>query len=139
MRFPQWLKVYGETSYRGDCPKEGAEQITFFAELRRAHPDTWGVLALHPKNEMKRKGRQFRQLEIDKAMGLSAGASDIIIPGAPAFVCELKRLDHTKSTWQPGQIEYLEAAHSAGAFACAALGWQAAMTAFSDWLKEHHQ
>ena len=133
MKFPQWLKVYGDTSYRGDCPQESAEQITFFGQLRAQHPDTLGRLALHPKNEEKRKGRQFQQLARDKAMGLAPGASDIIIPGCPAFVCEMKRADHTRSKWQPDQLEYLEAAHNAGAFVCVALGWEAAMEAVKEW------
>ena len=136
MKFPQWLKVYGDTSYRGDCPQESAEQITFFGQLRARYPDTLGVLALHPKNEEKRKGRQFQQLARDKAMGLAPGASDIKIPGGPAFVCEMKRQDHTKSKWQDDQLEYLEAAHNAGAFACVALGWEAAMEAVEDWLEQ---
>jgi len=48
----------------------------------------------------------------------------------------MKRQDHTKSKWQPGQLEYLEAAHYAGAFVCVALGWEAAMEAVEDWLEQ---
>ena len=133
MKFPPWLKVYGDTDFRGDCPKESAEQVTFFSRLRREYPDTWGRLALHPKNEEKRSGKQFMQLDRDKAMGLSPGASDIVIP--LGFVCEMKRRDHTKSSWQKEQIPYLEAAHNEGAFVCVALGWEAAWEAFEEWLK----
>lgn len=71
---------------------------------------------------------------------MATGASDVVIPGAPAFVCELKRRDHTKCTWQGGQQEYLRASQDAGAFACVALGWEAAWQAFGDWLalqKQH--
>jgi hypothetical protein len=116
-------------SFRGDCPRESAEHITFFSELRRRYPDTLGTIAIHPANEARRRGKEFRKLTKDKAMGLSSGASDIIIPGAPSFVCELKRRDYTKCRWQPGQLEYLQAAHDAGAFVCVALGWEAAMVA----------
>jgi hypothetical protein len=123
--------VYGDTSFRGDCPKEGAEQITFFSELRKEYPDTWGRLALHPKNEEKRSGKQFAQRARDKAMGLQPGASDIVIP--LGFACEMKRMDHTKSSWQPGQLDYLKAVHDAGGFACVALGWKAAMEAVKAW------
>lgn len=133
MKFPPWLKVYGSTDFRGDCPKESAEQITFFGQLRAKYPDTWGKLAIHPKNEEKRTGKQFRQLDRDKAMGLSPGASDIIIP--VGFVCEMKRQDHTKSKWQDGQVEYLKVVHDSGGFACVALGWEAAWEAFEEWLK----
>lgn len=135
MKFPEWMPVFGSTAYRGDCPLEGAEQATFFAQLRKAHPDTYGVLALHPKNEGKRKGAQFQQLARDKALGLSPGAADIVIPGNPALVLELKRRDHTKSTWQKGQIEYLDAARYSGCFIGVALGWEAAMQAFEQWLE----
>jgi len=131
MKMPPWLKVYGDLSFRGDCPQESAEQITFFNRLRADYPETWGRMALHPKNEEKRIGKQFAQLSRDKSMGLSPGASDIIIP--VGFACEMKRQDHTKSKWQPGQIDYLKAVHSAGGFACVALGWEAAWEAFEEW------
>lgn len=134
MQFPEWLKVFGDADFRGQCHQESAEQITFFGQLRAKYPDTLGVLALHPKNEEKRKGRDFQKLARDKAMGLSPGASDIVIPGSPAFVCEMKREDHTKSKWQPGQLTYLEAAHKQGAFVCVALGWEAALEAVEAWL-----
>ena len=62
------------------------------------------------------------------------GAADVIIPASPAFVCEIKRRDHTKSQWQDGQQEYLNAAQKAGAFVCVALGADAAWEAFDDWL-----
>jgi hypothetical protein len=120
MKFPDWLPVYGDTSFRGKCPLESAEQITFFNQIRSEHP--------------KLIGGQHRSIDKKKAEGMSVGASDIVIPGAPAFVCELKRRDHTKCSWQDGQVEYLEVAHNAGAFVCVALGWEAAWQAFSVWL-----
>lgn len=126
--------VYGDTSFRGKCPKESAEQITFFNQLRGVYPDTWGRLALHPRNEQQLRGGQHRGLIKQKAEGMTPGASDIVIPGAPAFVCELKRQDHTQSKWQDGQIEYLTAANDAGCFVCVALGWKAAWGAFGDYL-----
>ena len=132
MKFPPNIPVYGDTSFRGDCPSETAEQVAFFNKLRREYPDTWGKLALHPKNEGKRSGAQFQQLAKDKAMGMSPGAPDIVIP--PGFCCEMKRRDHTKSSWQPGQVEYLEAVQSAGGFACVALGWEGAWQALQAWL-----
>jgi hypothetical protein len=127
--------VYGDTSYRGKCPAEAMEQMTFFNTLRRVYPDTLGRIALHPRNEPQLRGGQFRGLAKQKAEGMTPGASDIIIPGRVSFVCELKRRDHTQSKWQDGQVEYLTAAHDAGAFACAALGWEAAWLALEDWRK----
>jgi hypothetical protein len=129
MKFPSWLKVYGDTSYRGECPSETLEAITFFAQLRREYPDTYGLIATHIRNEGK---RSWEQVARQKAEGMTKGAPDIIIPTRRAFVCEMKRRDHTKSKWQPMQLEYLKTAHDAGAFVCVALGYDAAYSAFQD-------
>jgi len=129
MKFPPWLKVYGNTAYRGDCPSEALEAITFFAQLRREYPDTYGLIATHIRNEGK---RSWEQVARQKAEGMTKGAPDIIIPMSRTFVCEMKRLDHTKSKWQPMQLEYLKTAHDAGAFVCVALGYDAAYSAFLD-------
>lgn len=125
MKFPEWLNVYGDLNFRGECPPESSEQITFFNKIRKLEP-----CALHPRNEGK---RSFHQAAKYKAEGMTPGAADIIIPGAPAFVCELKRQDHTKCRWQKDQISFLEACHKNGAFVCVALGWEAAMEAYSEW------
>ena len=126
MKFKKWLSVYGDQSFRGKCATETAEQITFFNQLS---PEL-RLIAIHPRNEGK---RTFSQAARQKAEGMTKGAADIIIPGAPAFVCELKRRDHTQSRWQDGQVEYLQACAARGAFVCVALGWEAAMQAVKDW------
>lgn len=128
------VPIYGDQSFRGQCPIESLEQITFFNRLRREYPATWGALALHPRNEQMLRNGQFSALSRHKAEGMTPGAADIIIPARVAFVCELKRRDHTKSAWQTGQIEYLSAAASAGSFACLALGADAAWDALQDWI-----
>ena len=129
------VPIYGDPSWRGACPKEELEQVTFFNRLRRDYPDSYGLIALHPRNEGQLRGGQHRALMQQKAEGMTIGASDIIIPGAPAFVCEMKRRDHTNSSWQDGQLEYLVAATEAGAFACVALAWEAGWAAFMEWKK----
>lgn len=134
MKFPDGIPVFGDRRFRGKCPKEETEQASFFSRLRREYPDTWGLIALHPRNEGLKTGGQFSALIRHKAEGMTKGASDIVIPGRPAFVCELKRADHTQSTWQDGQREYLAAAQKAGAFACIGLGAVGAWEAFSSWL-----
>lgn len=135
MKFPDGVRVFGDLSFRGKCPLEHVEQASFFNRLRDRYPDTYGLLALHPRNEgLKEKG-QFVTVLKHKAEGMTPGASDIIIPGSPAFVCEVKRVDHTLSQWQPGQVAYLEAARDAGAFACVALGAVGAWEAFEAWLQ----
>ena len=132
MKFNEAIPVYGDTSYRNKkCPSEALEQVTFFNRIRKLYPDTYGLLAVHIKNEGKRTAHQAMK---DKAEGMTAGASDIIIPGRTSFVCEMKRRDHTLSQWQDGQQEYILAAISAGAFACVALGADAAMEAFEKWI-----
>ena len=131
MKFPDDIAVYGDVDYRGDCPPEAIEQVTFFNRLRMRYPNSWGIIALHPRNEGK-KG--FRQVAKEKAEGMTPGAADVIVPGDPSFVCEIKRRDHTKSKWQDKQLEYLNAAQEAGAFVCIALGADAAINAFEDYL-----
>jgi hypothetical protein len=126
------VKVYGDTSWRGKCPTETVEQVTFFGRLRRQYPETWGRLAIHPRNEGKRTAQQTQRA---KAEGMTAGTSDIVVPGSPAFVCELKRRDHTLSKWEPGQLDYLETAERAGCFVCVALGADAATEAFEEWAR----
>jgi len=133
MKFHPEIAVYGDTKWRGKCPKEEVEQASFFSKLRREYPDTWGRIAIHPRNEgLKEKG-QFSSVLKHAAEGMTKGASDIMMPGCPSFVCELKRQDHTLSTWQEGQQEYLLAAAKAGSFVCVALGAVAAWEAFTVW------
>jgi len=129
--------VYGDTGFRGKCPTEALEQITFFRRLRDAYPDSYGLTALHPRNEGLKIGGQFGAVSRHKAEGMTVGASDIIIPGRVTFVCELKRRDRTMCAWQDGQYEFLLAARNAGAFACVAFGCDAAWGAFQEWLAEH--
>ena len=132
MKFPSWLKVYGDQSYRGECPMEGAEQKTFFGYIRRTYPDTFGLIALHPRNEGK---RTHMQIAVQRADGMTAGAPDIIVPGKVSFLCEIKRRDHTASSFGKDQLPYLEAANKQGAFVCVALGCDAAVEALEDWIK----
>ncbi len=138
MKFPGVLKLYGDQLFRGECPTETSEQVAFFAELKRKYPHLHAI-AIHPKNEGKRIKGQFQQLAKDKAMGLNTGSADIIIPASPAFVCELKRKDHTQSKFQPGQVEYLENCQKLGAFVCVALGYEAAMQAIDSYCDLHQR
>lgn len=133
MKFPTFLKVYGNQSFRGDCPKEDAELSTFVNQVRKKYPDTYGAVMVHIKNEGKRTAIQAK---VDRMHGQTKGASDINIPGSRSFILEMKRKDHTKSGWETGQQEYLKAAHDLGAFVCVALGWEAAFEALEDWIAE---
>jgi hypothetical protein len=131
MIFPEWLPVYGDQKYRNKkCPVESAEQITFFNTLRRDHPEL-AIIAIHPRNEGKRTAQQTQR---QKAEGMTAGASDIIIPTLRPFICELKRQDHTLCHWEPDQLKYMATAHKQGAFVCVALGYKAALEALEVWI-----
>jgi hypothetical protein len=130
MKVPSDIKVYGDMEFRGKCPSETLEQVTFFARLRRLHPK-YGAVALHPRNEGKRTHLQAAK---EKSEGMTTGATDIIIPSNPSFVCELKRRDHTVSTLGQAQVTYMRAAQDTGCFVCLALGADAAWQAFEEWL-----
>lgn len=133
MKFPEWLPVFGDVTVRNkDCPRETAEQITFVSRIRKQYPATYGKLLVHIENEGKRSSGQAYYA---KAKGLTKGASDILIPSKMAFVCEMKRADHTLCSWSDGQLEYLEAAQKEGAFVCVALGADGATAAFEQWLR----
>jgi hypothetical protein len=135
MKLPPDLKIYGDINHRdAKCRKEWVEQKEFFGLLTQRKP-RWAALALHPKNEGIRTGREA---QFDAEQGaLNAGASDIIIPARIPFVCELKRVDHTAKgcTLRKEQLAYLRAARDEGAFACIALGCAAAWEALLEWEK----
>lgn len=130
MIFPQWLTVYGDTSFRGECSVEDAEHTTFVNDVRRCYPKAAAVM-IHAQNEGKRTASQAQW---DKARGLNAGVADFVFVGSPSLVIEMKRRDHTKSHWQKGQQEFLQAAQAQGATVCVALGWEAALDAVRVWL-----
>lgn len=136
MKIPSGIRIFGDTDFRDTrCASESAEQITFVSRIDKKYHDTYGRIIIHPKNEQRLRDGQFSRLKLDKAMAsLNKGASDIIIPGCPSFVCEIKRKDHTLSKISEEQVEYLLACQMTGAFACIALGCDSAMDAFECWL-----
>ncbi len=101
---------------------------TFFNQLRIHHTE-YADIALHIFNEGKKTPQQ---VEREKLIGMIPGASDIIIPGKPTFVCELKSQSNTAKL-SPEQEAYLLAAHQAGAWCCIAYGYEAALEAFNHW------
>ena len=134
MKIPPHIKTYGNMDFRGECPKEDAELITFFNQLKLHYPDLYNI-AIHPDNERLISGTGFNAQSRQKAKGaIKKGAADIIICGNPTFVCELKRRDHTKCRWQDGQLEFLESSKKQGACVCVALGYEAALNAVNDWV-----
>jgi len=136
MKIPEHIKCFGNMDFRGDCPKEDAELMTFFNELKRCYPEL-ATIAIHPDNEGLVLGAAHNAHIKQKAKGaIRNGAADIIICGCPTFVCEMKRQDHTKSKWQDGQLDFLQTSQGLGAFVCVALGYEAALQALNDWITQ---
>ncbi len=123
------IRVYGDINYRGPCPLEQSEQQTIVNQVRKRYPE---LLFTSVKNEGKRTKHQMDQ---DRSMGFLNGVSDLIFFGQPMLFLEMKRADHTKSTWQDGQQEFLIKMQDMGHVACVALGWEGAMQAVEDWIK----
>ena len=103
--------------------------ITFFNTLRRDYPE-YAKSCWHTRNEGK---RNKDQMEREKAEGFLTGVSDIILAGKITFVCEMKSQSKTAKISQE-QIDFLLAAQNNGAFVCVALGHEAAIEAFNDWI-----
>ncbi|MGB0382615.1 MAG: hypothetical protein ACPGJH_07065 [Alphaproteobacteria bacterium] len=131
MKFPDFLEVAGDLDFRGDCPHEHVEQNIFFNLIRKIYPNSYGKIAIHPENEGK---RSYGQANFSKSQGMTKGAADVIIPGDMSFAIEIKRKDHTKSKWEDGQIEYLEASIQMGCITFVALGGNAAFERFNELL-----
>jgi len=138
MKFPENIPLFGDPTFRGKCPLESVEQMSLVNQIRRVYPDTFGKIVFHPRNEGLVSKGQFSSMAKHKAEGMTRGAPDCIVPGNPAFLCEIKRQNHTLSSWQDGQIEYLEAAQNAGAFVCVALGAKAAWQTFQTYVEKYY-
>lgn len=132
MKIPNWLPCFGDLSFRGDCPKEDYVLSSVISRIRKDYPTSYGLVTFHVKNESK---RTQGQIKADKIKGLTKGVSDIVIPGMPTLCLEIKRSDHTKSSWEDGQLQFLEAAQRSGAYCCVAFGYDAALEAIDHWIK----
>lgn len=133
MKIPANIPLYGNPDFRGKCPKEDQEQVSAINRIRQLHPDTFGPLVFHPRNEQQLKGGQFIAMIKHKAEGLTPGVPDLCIPGNPSLLIEIKRCDRTLSSISDEQIEYLETAQKMGAWVAVALGAVAAIEAFDIW------
>ena len=127
------IPLYGDPEWRGKCPLEAAEAVSFFCQLRVEFPELAKV-ATHIRNEGKRTKRQGFQHQQE---GMNTGASDVIIPVCPPIVMEMKRRDHTLSSISKEQVDYLVAAAGLGAFTGVALGAAGAMEMVRAWVAKH--
>lgn len=117
-----------------NAPSESVEQITFFNQLRKHHPEIADV-AIHVKNEGKRTKEQMAK---DKAEGFVKGAPDIFIAGNPSLLIELKKRSKRAKVGD-NQIKYLEAASKLGAECYICYGWEAAWSALQKWISGRKQ
>lgn len=123
--------VYGQQE-KGVHPSEAAEMMTFFNQLRKHYPEYYAI-ALHVRNENDGDYKKTNKSKLEG--GFVKGASDIVIPCNPPFVCELKAINKGSRVSQE-QIVFLNNAANLGAFACIAYGWKAAFQAFEDCIKK---
>lgn len=138
MNLPPTIPLYGDPAYRGKCPVEAVEQASAVNRIRQLYPDTFGALVFHPRNEQQLRGGQHSAMIKHKAEGLTAGVSDLVIPGAPCLVVEIKRRNPRLSKISQEQIDYLETAQRMGAFVAVALGAVAAIEAFDIWRQRYY-
>ena len=128
-KIPPKIPVFGNADFRGPCPLETPEQISFLCLLRDEFPEL-AKIAVHIRNEGKRTKKQGAQHKLE---GMNTGASDIVIPCSPPMLIEIKRRDHTQSSTSHKQMKYLIDSHDQGAFACYALGAVGAIEAVRAW------
>ena len=133
-KIPPQIPVFGCTKYRGDCPKEAAEQVSFLSLLKSEFP-ALAKIAVHIRNEGKRTKRQGAQHKLE---GMKPVGSDQVIPCYPPSLIERKRRDHTKSSTSQKQLDYLVNSQEQGAFACYALGAVGAIEAVRAWKGIHN-
>jgi len=126
------IKTYGQQQ-TGKQPSEAAEMTTFFNQLKKRYPEIH-ALALHVRNEGKRDHKDTNIMKMQG--GFIKGAPDIVIVGSPTFLCEMKSKAKT-SRIAKEQTSFLERADRAGCFCCVAYGWEAAMEAVEEWIKEN--
>ena len=128
MKIPDSIPIYG-TKDKSCKISEAYHMVTFFNSLRINFAESYGAIAVHIRNESQRTAQQAIRHKIE---GMVAGCSDIIIPGNPSFVCEMKSRSPTAKV-SDEQIKYLLAAQNNGSFVCIALGHEAAWQAFNEW------
>lgn len=142
------VTIYGDASFRGECKAEDADLAGFFAWARHEYPE-YESLIFHAETEFNPQGNSsFAYHAKSKAKGRMDGIADIIcLPishGAPAFMCELKRLDISQSLAKKErkihfnkQLLRLQSQKEHGAVVCVALGLDNAKQAFKDYEKRY--
>lgn len=117
-----------------NVPSESMEQITFFNQLRKNYPEL-SKIAIHIKNEGK---KSIGEAMKDKAEGLVSGAPDIMIPGSPTLMIEMKKQSKSARVSQ-NQKDYMNNAVKNGAMCFVCYGWEMAWVALEKWIRKRKQ
>lgn len=143
------IDVYGDHSFRGECSLEDSCLASFFAWVRYQYPQ-YHDLIFHCETEFNpTSATSYAYHAKSTAKGRLDGLADIVcLPiksGAPAFVCELKRKDISKSLASKKRKEHfhtqllrLQSQKKSGAFAIVALGLDAAKAAFIEYMEKYN-
>jgi len=142
------IEIYGDPSYRGDCPLEDSDLASFFAWVRYNYPQ-YESLIFHCETEFNpTSASSYAYHTKSKAKGRLDGIADIVcLPvssGAPGLLCELERMDISKSLASKKrkehfykQVSILSSQKSFGNIAIVALGLEATKTAFKEYINEY--
>ena len=142
------IKIYGDVKFRGDCPLEDSCLASFFAWVRYQYPQ-YANLIFHPETEMPvNGGSSFAYHAKSKAKGRVDNLPDVIcLPistGAPAFCCELKRRDISKSLQSKSRKEHfnkqlliLRSHFEHGAVVSVALGFDNLKKSFEEYVGKY--
>lgn len=141
------VEIVGDVNYRGECKAEDADLASFFAWVRYEYPILRHFI-FHAETEFNpTSATSYTYHAKSKAKGRLDGIADIIcLPisnGAPAFLCELKRCDISKSLASKkrkqhfeNQLMLLSSQKSASNVAIVALGFDAAKAAFIEYVEK---
>ena len=129
LELPDEVMLFGDIDYRGECPAEDSDLISFVAWLKYNWPElenciihtpNEGDLPVQARMQQKKKGVLFR-------------CPDVIVMTVPAYCMELKRRNPSKSLSSEEdrsrfreQVGVLVSMQKQGNFSCAALGLDAA-------------
>lgn len=142
------IPIVGDLKFRGECPLEDSDLASFFAWVRFKYPQYYN-LVFHPEMEMPVNGAgSYAYHAKSKAKGRLDGIADVIVlpisKGAPAFMCELKRKNISKSLASKDmkihfedQLMILSSQKEHGAIAIVALGLDAIKQSFTEYVKEY--
>lgn len=126
---PKEIPVFGDLTWRGECPLETPEMISGMQLILSEFPQFDSIM-FHLRNEDSGGARKGKQLNEE---GRVKGAADIVILCCPPIGMEVKRRDHTKSVIGKKQVKCLVLAHRQGAFSCVAVGALGMLEAVRAW------